>query len=103
MGVGGFGYKIRGPAGVFTVEFSGLFTALRHIAEVIQPPERCLIISDSVGLIKAMLYRKIVHQTHSLVYECKLWHRQLYECNECKLWHSVLAQATVLEPVPERN
>jgi hypothetical protein len=31
MGVGGFGYKIRGPASVFTAEPSALFTALRHI------------------------------------------------------------------------
>jgi hypothetical protein len=67
MGVGGFGYKIRGPAGVFTAELSALFTAQRHIGEVIRPPERCLIQS----LIKAMLSRKIAHQTHPLVYECE--------------------------------
>jgi hypothetical protein len=42
MGGGGFGYKIQGPAGVFTAELSALFTALRHIAEVIRPPERRL-------------------------------------------------------------
>jgi hypothetical protein len=71
MGVGGFGYKIRGPAGVFTVEFSALFTALRHIDEVIRPPERCLILTDSLSSIKAMLSRNIAHQTHPLVYECK--------------------------------
>jgi hypothetical protein len=44
MGVSGFGYKIRRPAGVFTAELSALFTDLRHIAEVIRPPERCLIL-----------------------------------------------------------
>jgi hypothetical protein len=43
MGVGGFGHKIPSRAGVFTAELSALFTALRHIAEVIRPPEICLI------------------------------------------------------------
>jgi hypothetical protein len=37
IGVGGFGYKIQGQAGVFTAELSALFTALGHIAEVIRP------------------------------------------------------------------
>jgi hypothetical protein len=64
MCVGGFGYKIRRPAGVFTAELSTLFTTLRHIAEVIRPPERCLILTASLSLIKAMLSRKIAHQTH---------------------------------------
>jgi hypothetical protein len=45
--------------------------ALRHIAEIIRPPERYLILTDSLSSIKAMLYRKIAHQTHPLVYECK--------------------------------
>jgi hypothetical protein len=35
MDVGGFGHRILSPAGV-----SALLTALRHIAEVIRPPER---------------------------------------------------------------
>jgi ribonuclease HI len=59
MSVGGFGHKILSPAGVFTAELSALFTALRHIAEVIQPRERCLILTDSLSSIKAMLSRKI--------------------------------------------
>jgi hypothetical protein len=45
MGVGGFGHKTPSPAGVFTAELNALFTALRHIAEVIRPPERCLILT----------------------------------------------------------
>jgi hypothetical protein len=57
--------------GVFTAELSTLFTALRHIAEVIRAPERCLILTDSLSLNRAMLSRKIAHQTHPLVYECK--------------------------------
>jgi ribonuclease HI len=69
MGVGGFGHKIQSPAGVFTAELSALFTALRHIA--IRPPERCLILTDSLSSIKAMLSRKIAQQTRPLVYECK--------------------------------
>jgi hypothetical protein len=44
---------------------------LRHIGEVIQPPEKCLILTDSLSSVKAMLSRKISHQTHPLVYECK--------------------------------
>jgi ribonuclease HI len=65
MGVGGFGHKIPSRAGVFTAELSALFTALQHIAEVI------LILTDSLSSVKAILFRKIAHQTHSLVYECK--------------------------------
>jgi hypothetical protein len=49
MGVSGFGFKIGGPAGVFIAELSALFTALGHIAEVIRPPERCLILTDSLN------------------------------------------------------
>jgi ribonuclease HI len=71
MGVDGFGHKIPTPAGVFTGELSALFTALRHIPEVIRPPERCLILTDSLSSFKAMLSRKIAHQTHPLVYESK--------------------------------
>jgi hypothetical protein len=52
--VGGFGHKIPSPAGVFTVKLSGLFTALRHIAEVLRPPERCLILTDSLISIKTI-------------------------------------------------
>jgi hypothetical protein len=48
-----------------------LFTALRHIAEVTRPRERCLILTGSLSLIKIMLFRRIAHQTHPLVYECK--------------------------------
>jgi ribonuclease HI len=59
------------PAGVFTAELSALFNALRHIAEVIQPLGRCLIFTDSLSSIKAMLSRKIAHPTHPLVYEYK--------------------------------
>jgi hypothetical protein len=59
MDVGGFGCKSRGLAGVFIAELSALFTALRHIAEIIRPLERCLILTDSLS-------SKITHQTHPL-------------------------------------
>jgi hypothetical protein len=59
MGVAGFGYKIRGPVGVFTAELSALFTALWHIAEVIRPPKWCLILTDSLSLVKTMLSRRL--------------------------------------------
>jgi hypothetical protein len=73
MGVGGFDHKIPSPAGVFSAELSALFTALRHITEVIRPPERCIVLTDSLSSIQVqvMLSRRIAHQTHPLVYECK--------------------------------
>jgi ribonuclease HI len=70
-GVGGFGFKLSSPAGVFSAELSALFMALRHVREVIQPPEKCLILTDSLSSIKAMLSRRISWRTHPLVYECK--------------------------------
>jgi hypothetical protein len=69
MSGGGFEHNILSPAGVFTAELSALFTALRHIAEVIRPPARCIILIDSLSSIKAMLSRRIAHWT--LLYECK--------------------------------
>jgi hypothetical protein len=54
IGMRGFGYKIQGPAGIFTAELSALFTA-----EVIRLAERSLILTDSLSLIKAILSRKI--------------------------------------------
>jgi hypothetical protein len=62
----GFVHTILNPAGVFTVELSTLFTALRHMSEVIRPLERCLILTDSLSLIKAMMSRRIAHRTHPL-------------------------------------
>jgi hypothetical protein len=46
MGVGECGHRILSPAAVFTAELSALFTALRHTAEVIRPPERSLILNE---------------------------------------------------------
>jgi hypothetical protein len=37
----------RGPAGIFITELTGLFVTLQHIGVVIQPPEKCLILTDS--------------------------------------------------------
>jgi hypothetical protein len=69
--VGRFGHKIPSPADVFTAKLSALFAALRQIAEVIRPTERCLILTDSLSSIKAMLSKKTLHKTHPLVYESK--------------------------------
>jgi hypothetical protein len=33
--------------------------------------EKCLILKDSLSLVKALLSKKISHRTHPLVYECK--------------------------------
>jgi ribonuclease HI len=70
-GVDGFGFKLSSLAGVFSAELSALFMALRHIREVIQPPKKCLILTDSLSSIRAMLSRRISWRTHPLVYECK--------------------------------
>jgi hypothetical protein len=53
------------PAGIFTAELTVLFVTLRHIGEVIQPPEKCLI------SVKGLLSIEISYRTHLLVYECK--------------------------------
>jgi hypothetical protein len=68
MGGGGFGQNILNLADIFTAELSALFTTLQHIAEVIRPPERCFLLTDSLRSIKDMLFRRIVHRAHPLVY-----------------------------------
>jgi hypothetical protein len=65
-GEGGSGYKISSPACIFTAELTVLFVLLRHIGEVIQPPEKCSILTDSLSSVKALLFRKISHRTHPL-------------------------------------
>jgi hypothetical protein len=56
-GEGGFGYEIFSTADIFTVELTAfLFVTLRHnIGEVIQPPEKCLILTDSLSLVRPLL------------------------------------------------
>jgi hypothetical protein len=54
-GEGGCDYKISSPAGIFTAELIALFVLLRHIGDVIQPPEKCLILTDSLSSVKALL------------------------------------------------
>jgi hypothetical protein len=50
----GFGNKISNPPGIFTAELTALFVTPRHIGEVIQPPQRCLILTDSLSSVKAL-------------------------------------------------
>jgi hypothetical protein len=71
-GEGGFGYNISSPAGIFSAELTVLFVTLRHIGEVIQPPEKCLILTDSLSSVKALLSREISHRTHPLVWRMEL-------------------------------
>jgi hypothetical protein len=52
---GGFGFKLSSKAGVFSAEVSALFMDLQHIREVVQPPEKYLILTDILSSIKAML------------------------------------------------
>jgi hypothetical protein len=70
-GEGGFGYKISSPAVIFTAKLTVLFVTLQHVEEVTQPPEKCVILTDSLSSVKALLFRKILHRNHPLVYECK--------------------------------
>jgi hypothetical protein len=105
MGVGGFGHEILSSAGVFTAELSALFTALRHIAEVIRPSKRCLILIDSWSTIKAMLSKKIAQQTYPLMNECKQLCRSLCQ-NRIKvnlMWtrQTALEGSIILERFPE--
>jgi hypothetical protein len=58
-GEGGFSYKISSPAGIFTAELTALFVTLRHIGEANQPPQKCLILIDSLISIKALLSKKM--------------------------------------------
>jgi hypothetical protein len=76
---GGFGYMISSLTDIFTAKLTALFVTLRHIGEVIQPPEKCLILTDSLSSLKALLSRKISHRTHPLVYECKQMCNDLLE------------------------
>jgi hypothetical protein len=52
---------IRYPADIFTAELTALFGALRHIGKVIQYSEKCLILTDSLSSVEALLFRKISH------------------------------------------
>jgi hypothetical protein len=67
----GFGCMISISAGVFTQELTALFMSLRHIREVIQPRERCFVLTDILCSVKALLSRKMLHRTNPLVYGCK--------------------------------
>jgi ribonuclease HI len=69
---GGFGYKISNPTGIFTAKLTALFVTLQNISEIIQPLEKCLILTDSLSSVKALLSRRISnHRTHPVVYECE--------------------------------
>jgi ribonuclease HI len=58
--------------GAQDLHFIGLGrVVLRHIGKVIQPPEKCMILTDSLSSVKALLSRHISHRTHPLVYKCK--------------------------------
>jgi hypothetical protein len=61
---GWFGYKISSPAGI--------------IGNVIQLWKKMILI-DSLTSVKALLFRKISHRTHPLVYECKQMYSDLLE------------------------
>jgi ribonuclease HI len=48
-----------------------LFVTLRHIGKFIKPPEKCMILTDSLSSVKALLSSKISHRTHPLVNKSK--------------------------------
>jgi hypothetical protein len=66
----GSGYKMPRPADIFTSELTVLLLSLQYIG-VIEPPEKCLILTDSLSSVDSLFPRKIWHWTHPLVYECK--------------------------------
>jgi hypothetical protein len=78
--------------------------ALRHIAEVIRPLERCFILTDSLSSIKAMMSRKIAHQTHPLVYKCKqfCWRLSQNKIEVKLIWISSHVRVVGNELVDER-
>jgi hypothetical protein len=47
-------YRVR--LVIFTVELTALFVTLWHIEEAIQPPEKCLILTDSLSSVKVLVY-----------------------------------------------
>jgi hypothetical protein len=55
---GGFGYKISSPAGIFSAKLTALLVTLRHIGEVIQSPEKCLILTDCLSSVKFEIFLK---------------------------------------------
>jgi hypothetical protein len=65
-----------------------LFVTLRHIEEVIQPPEKCLILTDNLSSVKALLSRKTSHRTHSLVFGKQM-------CND-PLEHSPIGEVEII-------
>jgi hypothetical protein len=50
---GGFGYKITSLVDIFTTDLTPLYVTLRRIGEVIQHPEKCLILTDNLSSVKA--------------------------------------------------
>jgi hypothetical protein len=63
------GFWIRGPASVFTAELAVIRIAMDHKGN--EALGRYLILTDSMGSIRAMESRKILRHTHPFVYECK--------------------------------
>jgi hypothetical protein len=55
------GINIESSWCIFTAELTALFVTLRHIGKIIQPPERCLMLTDSLSSVKALFPRKIYH------------------------------------------
>jgi hypothetical protein len=66
-GYGADGSLIESSAG-FAIHQMGM-GGYGHIAEFIRPSERCLILTDSLSSIKAVMSRKNAYQTHPLVYK----------------------------------
>jgi hypothetical protein len=63
------GFRMRGPASVFTVELAVIRMALDHIEN--ESLRRYLFLTDSMSLIRAMESRNISLHTQPFEYECK--------------------------------
>jgi ribonuclease HI len=63
------GFRMRGPASVFTVELAAIRMAMDHIEN--EALGSYLILTDSMSSTRAMEARKISLHTHPFVNECK--------------------------------
>jgi hypothetical protein len=59
------GFRMRGPASVFTAELAAIRMTMDHIEK--ESPGRYLILTDSISSIRAMESRKISLHTHPFV------------------------------------
>jgi hypothetical protein len=73
---------------------------LQHIGEIIQPREKCLILTDSLSSVKALLSRKISHRTHPLCSDLLEDEVEVNEIVDERARHAALNGAVFDRPLP---